>query len=564
MTRRLTTLVLSSLLLALGACGEASAPEPVADDGIAYLTPTEHLIRASMALRGIRPGLDELEAVKADPAILPSIVDYYLTTEQFGVTVREMHGEQLLSDVDAAIYPAGFPAIGALEGMDVQRINRSVLEAPGRLVEHVVMNDRPYHEIVTADYTLTDPIVSTIFGIPYDGDADAGEWVEARFDDGRQHAGVLADSFLFTRHTSTFSNKNRGRAAFVSRAFLCYDFLSREVEVDATIDLADDDAVNNAIENNPACVSCHQTLDPLAGYFAGYFPIYVPGMVEAYPFEFNANPYGTFTDYEAPGFFGEPSSGIQDLGVLIASDPRFSTCTARRFYSYLAQVPQDEVPLDVVSRLNDVFLVNAQDAKAVARAVVLSDEFRISHATEEEGADDVHGVMKARPEQLGRLVENLTGYRWRTNLNVDFGWGTIGEIDLMSDAFFGFDVLAGGTDGQNVTRPAHTMTATSSLVLRGLAAHAAPYAVDADFAEEPSGRWLLDSVEPDTTDETLVRAQLANLVLRFYGIHHEDSAQDVDDAWAVFSGALAASDDPVRAWKVTLFAMLQDIRIAYY
>jgi len=140
----------------------------------------------------------------------------------------------------------------------------------------------------------------------------------------------------------------------------------------------------------------------------------------------------------------------------------------------------------------------------------------------------------------------------------------IGEIDLMSDAFFGFDVLAGGTDGQNVTRPAHTMTATSSLVLRGLAAHAAPYAVDADFAEEPSGRWLLDSVEPDTTDETLVRAQLADLVLRFYGIHHEDSAQDVDDAWAVFSGALAASDDPVRAWKVTLFAMLQDIRIAYY
>ncbi len=552
-------------LFLAAACASTGDPSPTADDGVAYLTPAQHLVRASMALRGIRPSLDELEAVNADPDVLPAIVDYYLDSDEFGLTVREMHSAQLLANVDAAVFPAGFPATGPLEGMDVQQINLSVVEAPGRYAEHVVMNDRPYHEIVTGDYTYVDPIVATIFGIPYDGDTESGEWIETHFSDGRPHAGVLADSYLFTRHSSTFSNKSRGRAAFVARSFLCYDFLSREVEIDTSIDLSDDDAVANAIENNPACVSCHQTLDPLAAHFADYYPIYVPAQIESYPFEFAVNPYASFSNYADTAFFGEPSLNVRDLGVLIASDPRFSTCTARRFYSYLAQVPSEQVPLDVVSRLNDVFLVNAQSAKALARAVVLSDEFRVSHATVEDGADALHGIMKTRPEQLARLVEDLTGYRWRTRLNADLGGGNIGDIDLMTDSFFGFDVLAGGTDGQNVTRPAYTMTATASLVLRGLAAQAAPYAVDADFAEtDPTRRWLLRSVEPETSDETEIRAQLADLALRFYGVDHEELAEDVDAAWAVFSGALATSDDPVRAWKVTLFAMLQDIRIAYY
>jgi hypothetical protein len=533
-------------------------------EDVAYLSPTEHLVRASMALRGIRPALDELAAVREDPSVLPAIVDYYLDGAEFGATVREMHAEQLQTHIDAVIYPAGFPAIAELDGVDVQEINASVTEAPARLVEHVVTSDRPYHEIVTADYTLADPIVATVFGLPYE---EGGElWQEARYTDGRPHAGLLSDSWLFTRHSSTVSNRNRGRAAFVSRALLCYDFLSREVEVDtAGIDLADEEAVAEAIRENDACASCHQTLDPLAAHFADYFPLYVPQNLTVYPVDIFGNPLARTMRVTEPGYFGEPSSGIRDLGVLMARDPRFTTCAARRFYSYLVQVPQAQVPFGEISDLNDVFVSSGQSAKALARAIVLSDAFRQSHAAQDNDGESLHGMMKVRPEQLARVVEDLTGFRWQTRLPIDFGTGQIGRIDLMTDSLFGYSVLAGGTDGQAVTQPAHTMSATSALALRGLAAQAAPYAVDSDFAETDTlRRWLLRRVEADTTDEAAIRAQLVDLELRFYGETHAPDADAIDDAWALWSAANAASGDPHRAWVTTLYAMLQDVRLAYY
>ena len=549
----------------LVACGEENAPPGTGGEpSVEYLTPTEHLVRASMTLRGIRPSLEELSAVREDPSWVPAIIDHYLESPEMGATIREMHGEHMLSSVDAAIYPAGFPAVGSLAGMDVQRINESIVEAPTRLVEHVVMNDRPYHEIVTGDYTVADPIVSTVFGIPYDSAGD--EWQVTRYDDGRPHAGVLSDSFLFTRHSSTFSNRNRGRAALVARAFLCYDFLDRQVEIDASIDLADEEAVANAIRTNPACVSCHQTLDPLASYFAEYFPIYVPYQLTDYPFEFYESPFGSYLRVTEPGYFGEPSSDVRDLGILIAGDPRFSMCAARRFYSYLAQLEQDAVPLRIVSELNDVFVQSGMSAKELVRAIVLSDGFRVARATGDEGADEVRGLRKARPEALARMIEDLTGYRWATDLPIDFGAGNVGRVDLMTDAFFGFEVLAGGTDSMSVTSPSFTMSASSALALRGLAARAAPYSVNADFAEtDPGRRWLLRRVEPTDTDEAKVRAQLVDLHLRFYAETHGPDAAAIDDAWALWSGVLAQPDaDPRRAWSVTLYAMLSDIRIAYY
>lgn len=559
---RAALLALSLVALpSLVACTE-DAPPAAAGPAVEMLTPTQHLVRASMALRGVRPSVDELRAVAADPDVLPEIVDYYLDSPEFGETIREMHAEQFLIDVDEELFPAGFPAVGALEGMDSSDINRSIVEAPTRLIEHVVMEDRPYHEIVTADYTLADPIVATVFGIPHEGDG----WQVTHYDDGRPLAGILSDSFLFTRHTSTISNKNRGRAAFVARSLLCYDFLSREVEIDSGIDLSDEDAVAHAIRENPACVSCHQTLDPLAAHFVDYYPIYVPSVLESYPALTRSNPLRSLMYVTEPSYFGEPTSGVRDLGVLIAQDPRFSTCTARRFESYLAEIPLSEVPFDTVSRLNDVFLASGQNAKALARAIVLSDSFRTSHALEDEGADEVRGLLKARPHALARMIEDLTGYRWQTYLPLDFGTGQIGRIDLMTDSFFGFDVLAGGTDGQTVTQPSFTTSATSVLVLRALAAHAAPYAVNADFAEaDPSRRWLLRSIEPDTTDEAAVRAQLAELVLRIYGEHAGPNDPSVDALHALFAETLADEGaDAWRAWTVTLFAMLQDPRIAYY
>jgi len=529
---------------------------------VEYLSPTEHLVRIAMSLLGTRPSLDDLHAVQADPKAIDGIVDRYMKDPAFGDTIRALHNEALDVRIAPPLYPVGFPAIGALAGMEVQRINLSVTDAPLRLIEYVVMNDRPYTEIVTASYTMADGAVAAVWGLPYDGDGTT--WQKTTWPDGRPAAGVLSDSMFHTRHSTTYSNSNRGRANSVSKALLCYDFLSRQISIDAKINLSDPQQIADAVRANPACASCHQTLDPLASYFGSFFPTYVPAQLTKLPFEMYQPPLASVFTITQPGYFGHQAGGLAALGQVIAEDPRFSLCAAKRFYSYLNQVPLDDVPLAAAGSLQTTLEKSGMNARALVKAVVLSDDFRVSHAIDDKA--DPNGMRKFRPTQLAHMIEDLTGYRWQTDLALDIGNGKIGRIDLMSDSLFGFEVLAGGLDSLNVTLPSHTMNASASLVLRGLAARAAPFVVEHDLATaDRASRRLLTSIDAADTDEAKVRAELADLYLRIYGVAADPKGDDVGDAYALFQGALAeAGGDTKHAWSTTLFAMLQDVRVAFF
>lgn len=526
-----------------------------------YLTPTEHLVRASMALRGIRPSADELARVEAEPEAVAELVDEYLDDPRFGDIIRDLHNDALLVLADFLVFPAGFVPKGPVADVDIYRLNRSITEAPLRLVEHVVMSDLPYTEIVTAEYTVADEIVAEVWGLPYEGDGSS--WELTQWQDERDQAGILSDPWLFQRYQSTISNANRGRANAISRALLCYDFLSRDIEVDASVNLADPDAVANAVVENPACASCHQGLDPLAGFLRDWLPVYVPLEVE-YPFDSYVP--GIFEAIGAsvrePNYFGRAGSGLGDLGRFIAEDPRFSLCAAQRFYAYLHQVDLTEVPLEEASRLQTELVDSGMSAKALARAIVLDDEFRVSHADPATTTTlDPVGVKKARPVQLALLFDDLTGFHWGTDLS-EF---ELAPIDLLDDSFFGYNVLLGGIDSQFVTRPSHTYGATTSLVLRALAREAAHHVVESDLGEpNPDARRLLTLVDDGDTEEALVREQLAALHLRILARVVDPQGPEIDESYALFAAALDHAGEVPRAWKVTLTALLQDMEIAYY
>jgi len=536
---------------------DASDVEPI------YLSPAEHLVRISMALRGTRPSADEVAAVEEDPDALEGIVDSYLESPNFGETIRDLHNDTLLVLNDYFVFPAGFLPRDQLADVDPYVLNRAVTEAPLRLIEHVVMDDRPYTEIVTADYTMANGITSVIWGLPYDGDGDS--WEESSWEDGRGNAGILSDAWLYQRHSSTVSNANRGRANAISRALLCYDFLSRDIEIDSSVNLADPDQVANAVVTNPSCASCHQALDPLASFFRGYFPLYVPADQE-YPvlsYVPELFPEALGVPMREPRYFGQAGDETQDLGSFIAEDPRFAQCTANKFYAYLQQVPLQDVPLEKTVELQTVLEDSGFDAKALTKAIVLSDDFRISHFDEELPEDDFRAnltVKKMRPVQLAQFARSTTGFEWKTYL----GDPTLGTVDLLRDSFLGYNVLAGGIDSFFVTRPSYTYSATSALVLSNLAREASHFVVDTDFAAETDDRRLLGVVGPNDSGESEVRDQIADLYLDLYGQLVDTDSEEVDETYALFEGALAVSNDPSRAWKVTLTAMLQDVSVAYY
>ncbi len=554
-------------LLLLGGLSGACGGGPGGDDGpgpvgeVIDLDPVKHLVRASMALRGVRPALAEIERVRADPGALPMIVDGYLDTPEFGETMRDLHNEAVLT--------RGFslPVLDSLDGHTTTEMAESLGEEPLRLIEHVIMSDRPYTEIVTARFTMADEIIAKVYGVAW---TPGGEtWQESHYTDGRPEAGILSSNTFFIRHRSAGSNWHRGRANRIASALLCYNFLDRDVTFDGSVNLADPDAVADAVVANPACASCHQTLDPLASYLWGYrnqlnivglteypiIPFYVPGNEGRW-----RNSSG-----RPPSYFGQAGDDLGALAELIAGDPRFSLCAAQRFWSFMAQVDLEVVPLELASRLQQELIASGYSAKALAKAVVLSDEFKVAYGTSDEVADQLVGLKKVRPEQLARLIYDLTGFRWRTESIADDRGGPIGLVELAKNDVLGYRVLGGGIDSTDVVEPSHTFNATSSLFARGFAAEAAGFVVDRDFAQaDAAQRKLLGLVSPTETGEAAVRAQLAWLHARLYAESVAADSAEVDDSYALFAATLARTGDPSHAWKTTHTAMLQDLRIATY
>src|SRR5262245_29940063 len=150
--------VLLSAVLAV-AC---SATEP-APPTVTYLTPAEQLARASMALRGIRPSVADLVAVTDDPDRLPRLVDGYLASPEFGATIRQLHNHFLLLLHEIVLLAP--PPRAPLDHISFTEMNNSINDEPLRLIEDIVMTDQPYTRIVTADYTMANRIVATVWGL---------------------------------------------------------------------------------------------------------------------------------------------------------------------------------------------------------------------------------------------------------------------------------------------------------------------------------------------------------------------------------------------------------------
>lgn len=514
-----------------------------------------------MALRGTRPSLEDLDRVQDDPTSLPEIVDEYLVSEQFGEVVRDLHNDAFLQD--AEIFE--MEAVGPLEGESPARIAESVLQGPLRLIEHVVMHDEPYTEIVTADYWVVDHRAAAVWGTDYDPDGPA--WQPVPISDNRPAAGILTDNGLYMRHESCGLNFNRGRAQMLSEALLCHDYLASNIDIDGSIDLSDPDEVATAVQNVGACMGCHQTLDPLASAMNGFFEAAFPDAPYSYPLPDVYDPtletLWTEATGRAPGFFGQPVADMAELGASIADDPRFSQCTATRFYSYLAQVPREQVPQEVTTELQAVLQDNNFSARALVRHIVLSDAFRRSAATQAQDAALV-GYKRARPFQIANLVLDLTGYEWQINL-ADLNDSEADDpLSVARSAFLGFEVLAGGHDSFFQTTPTLTVNATTTLFMRSLAINAASFVVDDDFARDADDRRLLRLIDADDTDPARVQAQLVWLFRRIHGEQLATDDPSVQDAYAIFAGANAQGGAPDRAWKATIAALLQDLSVVYY
>ena len=178
-------------------------------------------------------------------------------------------------------------------------VRHGARRAPLELIAYVAENDRPYTEILTADYIMANPMAAEAYGAStdeFDDPSDIyefkpssivsyyrrGDDFESEYDPEVEaeriisrgslstdypHAGILNTTIFLQRYPTTATNRNRARARWTY-----YHFLGLDVEKSASR-TTDPDALsdtNNPTMHNPACTVCHSVLDPVAGAFQNY------------------------------------------------------------------------------------------------------------------------------------------------------------------------------------------------------------------------------------------------------------------------------------------------------
>lgn len=564
-------------------------------EGVVMLDDRRLLRRATLSLAARLPTQAEHAAVtKAGLQAVPEILDQVMREEAFYDRLREGFNDIFLTlgvdgnpDQTVLSYEHFEKSRGWYQQYDLSHIEdekerrqagyklaneyrAALLDEPMRLIDHIVRNDRPFTEVVTADYIMVSPYTARGYGI-FDEVKDRFADTENPFEFipvtlkalvGRNrsedqesatgfypHAGLLSMFQYLSRYPTTETNRNRLRARMYYQHFLGVDVLELAARVS-------DAAAVTAKYENPTmqaseCIVCHRTLDPVAGLFQDYWR-----------FDTNFSIYGRrkdgwFTDMFAAGLEGEdlPTEerwrALQWLGERTARDPRFATTMVGHAYSLLTGrrplLPPGDLndPLDRAKRrvwqeqqrqieaIAVRFAEAGFDFKQVIKDLVLSDLYRADGLatpveTPERLAEleDIGVVRMLSPEQLERKIAAVFGQPW----------GRLTEQTAM---------LYGGIDSKEVTERATDPSGASGAIQRTLANDVACRNVALDFSRPAGERILFPAIEPNVlpgvTEESdrRIRSAIVHLHQRVLGRTDLSDSAEVQRTFDLFAGIVA-------------------------
>lgn len=561
-------------------------------DGVVMLEAKPLLRRVTLSLAGRLPTDAELTAV-AERGLdaLPPLLDALMKEEAFYGRLREGFNDIFLTtgiDGNAEATVLTYEHfeksrlwtqkhdLGHIPEKDRQKARyklsadyrKALLGEPMKLIEHIVRNDRPFTEVVTADYIMVTPYTSRGYGI-YDQvrerfkDADDPfEYIPVKLKalKGRSrktdqesatgeypHAGLLSTFQYLRRYPTTETNRNRLRARMYYLHFLGVDAL----ELAARVSDAAAVTAKYPIPTMQAseCVVCHKTVDPVAGLFQDYY---------AFEGVYGRRKGGWYDDMFVAGFEGEDLDpeerwrALQWLGERTAKDHRFAVAMVEHVYSILTgrkvlPAPKDlDEPLHAARRraygeqrrqveaIAAHFAASGFNLKEVFKRWVLSDFYRadgVATALGDPGRraelEDLGVTRMLGPEQLERKVGAVFGRPW----------GKLEDKQLA--------ILYGGIDSQEVTERASDPSGAMGAIQRILSNDVACRHTLRDFTLEPAARRLFPSIEPDVVPGTspdadaAIRRAIAHLHALVLGRDDGADSDEVARTFDLFAGIVA-------------------------
>lgn len=500
--------------------------------GALLMTPSETLRKATLGLGARLPTAAEESAVESGgEAALQPILDKLLTEPAFYERLKEIYNDLFLTDrylggADALqlldgksdyYFPFWFDGVGgpdlimkygAQNADDLRNMlrfytNYGVAREPLELIAHVVRENKPFTEILTANYIMVNPFSAQSFGmtdVTFKNDADYTEFQEGHIQD-FPHAGVLTSPMFLSRFPTTETNRNRARSRYVFKFFLGTDILKTAQQ---PLDPTKIDAFNPTL-NKADCTICHSVVDPIAGAFQNFQD---DDQIRFDP------AFSWFTDMKPPGFGTEEmpkpqfSAALQWLGPRVANDPRFALSAVYTIFTGLT----GQEPLVAPSETNDKdfslkfkaylaqyyafnaiakdFAEHGYDLKRVVKGIVNSRFYKAKNAVplSAEQKVELSEVGMGRllsPEQLNRKIQAVLGYPWR-----DYKYGN--DFLLRGDQY---RLLYGGIDSADVTTRVTAPNGIMSNIIDRMSNEMSCMAVPRDFYKEKEDRKLFPFVD---------------------------------------------------------------------
>jgi hypothetical protein len=462
---------------------------------------------------------------------------------------------------------------------------QDLVREPMKLVEYIVRNDRPFTEIVTADYIMVSPNTAHGYGIfdevkgkfkdPNDRFESIPVKLKALVGRGKAenqdsatgfypHAGLLSTFQYLVRYPTTETNRNRLRARMYYQHFLGVDVLELAARVSDAASVTAKFKVPTMQASE--CVVCHKTLDPVAGLFQDYWR-----------FDTNFALYGKrkdgwFTDMFAAGFEGEslPAQerwrSLQWLGERTAKDPRFAVAMTEHAYYLLTGrkvllPPKDlDDPLyparmrayreqrQQVEAIAARFSKDGFNFKQVLKDWIVSDFYRadglataVKEPCRRAELDDVGVVRLLSPEQLERKVAAVFGQKW----------------DKLTDHLA---TLYGGIDSKEVTDRATDPNGAMGAIQRIMSNDVACKNVALDFSRPLTERKLFPGIQPDVVPgasaegDLAIRKAIAHLHERVLGRLDAPDSAEVDRTFKLFAGIIKDASKQKGLQKTEIYS----------
>lgn len=579
-------------------------------DGVAMLDDRRLLRRAILSLAGRFPTNEELKIVDEHGIdALPPILDAVMREESFYKRIAEAFNDIFLTE---GIEGNADSTVLSYEHFEKTRLwyqkhdlshitdakereqvgyklaneyRSALLGEPMKLIEYILRSNRPFTEIVTADYIMVSPYSSRGYGIleevkdRFANPDDPFEYIPVKLRAlvGRNksenqesasgnypHSGILSTFQYLSRYPTTETNRNRLRARMFYLHFLGVDVLELAARgSDAATATAQ---FKIPTMQAPECVVCHKTLDPVAGLFQDYWRFDANFAI------YGRRKEGWFSDMFEAGFEGEnlPDQerwrALAWLGERTVKDPRFAIAMTEHAYYVLTGRRLLQPPKDIddpqFAHRRRAYQEQRKEVQTIAARFtetgfqfrqlltdwILSETYRADGlATVERSPgrlaelDDLGVVRLLSPEQLERKIEAVFGHPW----------GRLNEQTAM---------LYGGIDSKEVTERATDPSGAMGAIQRTLANDVACRNVALDFSRSPEDRILFPNIEPDlvpgSSPETdlRIREAIVHLHDRILGRLEEENSADVSRTYALFLGVIEdartqGSSEPQEIWS---------------